>query len=162
MHSPVFTAKASITIVPRTPEQMRRDALAIWRAGVEAVDSELLVREWVQVRGDRLVIGNEQIELASIGRIVVVGAGKAGAGMALGLERALGKHVTAKKQLTGWVNVPEDCVRPLTHIHLHGARPPGVNEPTAAGVRGSQEILRLASSLGPDDICIALISGGGS
>ncbi len=45
---------------------------------------------------------------------------------------------------------------------LHTARPAGVNEPTPEGAAGADEILRIVSSLGPDDLCIALISGGGS
>jgi glycerate 2-kinase len=146
----------------RTHEQLRRDALRIWQAGVEAVKSEPLVRHNVNVDGRRLVIGDASFDLTAIGRIVVVGAGKAGAGMAAGLERALGPGIMADKRLTGWVHVPDDCVRPLSHIHLHPARPAGVNEPTPAGVEGSREIMRLVSSLHADDLCIALISGGGS
>ncbi|HSG71526.1 MAG TPA: DUF4147 domain-containing protein, partial [Planctomycetaceae bacterium] len=45
---------------------------------------------------------------------------------------------------------------------LHGARPAGVNEPTEAGVFGTRKILKLASSCGPRDLCLVLISGGGS
>jgi hydroxypyruvate reductase len=37
-----------------------------------------------------------------------------------------------------------------------------VNEPAAEGVAGTEEILRIAGSLRPEDLCIALISGGGS
>jgi glycerate 2-kinase len=50
----------------------------------------------------------------------------------------------------------------LQRIHLHVARPAGVNEPTAEGVAGTMEILRLVESLGPEDLCLCLISGGGS
>ena len=67
-----------------------------------------------------------------------------------------------EKQLSGWVHVPDDCVRTLSRIELHGPRPAGVNEPTQAGVDGSQKMMQLVSALGPDDLCIALISGGGS
>ncbi|HEV3138405.1 MAG TPA: glycerate-2-kinase family protein, partial [Pirellulales bacterium] len=146
----------------RTIEQLRRDALRIWRRGVEAVGSEHLVRKNVKVHGHRLWVGGESFNLNSVRRIAVVGAGKAGAGMAAGLEQALGPKVIADKQLAGWVHVPDDCARPLAAIHLHAARPPGVNEPTPAGVEGSREMLRLAGSLDEDDLCIALISGGGS
>ncbi len=146
----------------RTPEQLRRDALDIWKAGVEAVRSDRLVRENVRVQGHWLDIGRDRINLESVGRIVVVGAGKAGAGMAAGLEQALGQGVIEAKQLAGWVHVPDDCTRPLERIHLHPARPAGVNEPTAAGVAGSREIMRLVGSLTRDDLCLALISGGGS
>jgi hydroxypyruvate reductase len=146
----------------RTPEQLRRDALRIWQAGVDAVRSERLVHEALRVEGRTLVIADDRIALEAIGRIAVVGAGKAGAGMAAAVEQSLGPAVAEEKGLTGWVNVPEDCVRPLGHVHLHGARPPGVNEPTPAGAAGSAEILRLVGSLGQGDLCLCLISGGGS
>jgi len=149
-------------LVKRTVEQLRRDALAIWQAGLAAVQSESLVRQRVHCEGQRLAIGNQSIDLSKTQRIAVVGAGKAGAGMAAAIEQSLGEKLTQEKQLTGWVNVPADCVRSLAHIHLHPARPAGVNEPTASGVEGAREILRLVSSLGPNDLCIALLSGGGS
>jgi len=141
---------------------LRDDALHIWQAGVDAVDSRQLVRQAVRVAGDELRIGQEIHDLRRIRQIIVVGAGKAGAGMAQGLEEALGPAVLAEKNVTGWLNVPADCVRPLAKIHLHAARLPGQNEPTAAGVAGAETILRLVSQASPDDLCLALISGGGS
>ena len=135
--------------------------MQIWRAAVDAVDSARLVREAVQLTPSELQIVDEVIPLAGIGRIVVVGTGKAGAGMAAGLEQAL-EPILESKHVAGWINVPADCVRPLRCIHLHAARPAGMNEPTEAGAAGSREILRLVESLGPRDLCIGLISGGGS
>lgn len=144
------------------PDQLGRDALQIWQAGLRSVDSASLVRQAVRREGDRLQIGDERLELTSFRRIAVIGAGKAGAGMAVGLLAALGADVIAARQLSGWINVPEDCVRPLPPLTLHPARPPGRNEPTEAGVQGTQEILRLVRSLARDDLCICLISGGAS
>lgn len=141
---------------------MRHDALQIWRAGLAAVDASRLVREFVRVDGRMLHLGDDILPLDAIDRIAVVGGGKAGAGMAAGLEAALGERLLAEKHVTGWLNVPADCVRPLKTIHLHAARPAGVNEPTAEGVAGTEEILRRAASLGPHDLCLCLISGGGS
>lgn len=141
---------------------MRRDALAIWQAGVDRVRADRLVAENVQVDGQWLLVGGEPIDLRPIRRVVVVGAGKAGAAMAAGLEQALGPRFLDDKQVQGWINVPEDCLRSLARIHLHAARPAAVNEPTEAGVRGSLQILRLVAELGPADLCLALISGGGS
>jgi len=146
----------------RSPEKLREDALAIWHAGVDAVRSDLLVRDNVRVEGDDLLVGDELIDLRTVHRIAVVGAGKAGAGMAEGLLQALGERVAHEKQITGLVNVPADCVRPQRRILLHAARPAGVNEPTEDGVLGTRHILRLVSSLGPHDLCFCLISGGGS
>ncbi|MAG92213.1 MAG: glycerate kinase [Planctomycetaceae bacterium] len=139
---------------------LREDARLIWQAGVDAVSSETLVRDAVRRTGDALIVAGEQIPLDRLGRIAVVGAGKAGAGMAAGIEAALGSELL--ERTSGWVNVPGNCVRELERIHLHAARPVGVNEPTEAGVEGSRRILELVGELGADDLCLVLISGGGS
>lgn len=138
----------------------RVDATAIWKAGVEAVDSARLVREELQRDGSRLV-RHPALDLARIERIIVLGAGKAGGGMARGVEAVFRPEIDAGR-VTGWVNVPADCVEPTRAIHLHAARPAGVNEPTAEGVRGAERILELAAQVGPHDLCLVLISGGGS
>ncbi len=146
----------------RSAAQLQQDARQIWQAGVEAVRSPRLVREVLRIEGQTLWIGSDAFALDSIDRIAVVGAGKAGAGMAEAVETVLGSRLMAEKQLTGWVNVPADCVRKLERIHLHAARPAGVNEPRPEGVAGALEILRIVESLGPKDLCLCLISGGGS
>lgn len=140
----------------------RREALQIWLAGLEGVRSQRLMREAVRVEEQTLWLENEPIDLESVRRIGVVGAGKAGAGMAAALVEILGPELAERKHLSGWVNVPEDCVRSLPHVHLHGARPAGSNEPTVAGVHGAEEMLKLVGQLAPSDLCFALISGGGS
>ncbi len=140
---------------------LRQLARTIWEAGVAAVSSERLVHNAIRCDGKTLSICGHDFEIGSLHRIVVLGAGKAGAGMAAAVEASLGSELTDTK-VTGWVNVPADCVRPLRRITLHPARPPGLNEPTEAGVFGTQRILELAASLRDDDLAIVLISGGGS
>lgn len=82
--------------------------------------------------------------------------------MAAGAEQALGGSLMREKELAGWVNVPADCVRQLTRTTLHAARPAGINEPTLEGVTGTQRILDIVSSLHHEDLCLCLLSGGGS
>jgi hydroxypyruvate reductase len=129
---------------------------------VAAVDSKHLVEQTVTLDDQTLVIEDQRFTLADTDRIVVIGAGKAGAGMAAGLESVLYDRGDFSGQVEGWVNVPADCTQPLRSIHLHPARPAGLNEPTKDGVIGSQQILALVSSLEPTDLCICLLSGGGS
>ncbi|MCA9116575.1 MAG: DUF4147 domain-containing protein [Planctomycetaceae bacterium] len=142
-------------------KQRREQALAIWRAGVDAVASERLVTDAVRRFGNCLTVCGHEIDLNATGQLLVVGAGKAGAGMAAGIERAVGRDIPPGF-LGGLVNVPADCVRPLEFITLHAARPAGVNEPTEAGVRGTEDILQRVAALGPKDVCLVLLSGGGS
>ena len=144
------------------PSRLRRDALSIWQAGVDAACPQRLVREAVRIERNCLHVGQQQFDLTKVGHIAVVGAGKAGAQMALGLEAALGERQLAEKRVTGWINVPEGTLRPTECIKLHPARPAGLNEPTPQAAAGAAEILTIVGALGPDDLCIALISGGGS
>ena len=145
-----------------TASQLRRDALAIWQAGVDSVLADRLLEREVHVDGDWLVIDDWQCDLNQVGRIAVVGAGKAGSAMAIGLEKALGPKLLAAKHVEGWVNVPAGTISPTQVVHLHASRPAGVNEPRPEGVEGTRQILSLASSLTPNDLCICLLSGGGS
>jgi hydroxypyruvate reductase len=82
--------------------------------------------------------------------------------MAVALEKVLGPQLLAEKNVVGWVNVPADCVEPTQRVHLHAARPAGVNEPRPEGVAGTQEIRKIVSSLTKADLCICVLSGGGS
>ncbi|HBL47716.1 DUF4147 domain-containing protein [Gimesia sp.] len=136
-------------------------AVQIWKAGVKAVNSETLVSQAIQVSDQELTICGHTIPLQGQERLLVTGAGKAGSGMAAGVEAALRGSALAERT-SGWVNVPADCVRRLSKIHLYPARPASLNEPTAEGVYGARQILQKMSNLQPDDICIVLISGGGS
>jgi len=144
---------------------LRDTALAIWHAGLEAVKADRLILENVRVEDSHLVIGRNAdlvIDLHHVGRLLVIGAGKAGAGMVRGIERAIPESLAHEKSLTGWVNVPEDCVEPTRWVHLHPARPAGLNEPTESGIYGTQKILELVRTARPSDLCLCLLSGGGS
>lgn len=140
---------------------LRDDAIAIWKAGVAAVDSSLAVARRIHVGQDALQIADVRVPLSSSTQIEIVGAGKAGAGMASGVEAALLSPGVADR-ISGWVNVPADCMRTLNRIHLHAARPAGLNEPTQEAVDGTQEILRRVQLLTASDVCIVLLSGGAS
>ncbi|GAB6166381.1 DUF4147 domain-containing protein [Thermostilla marina] len=149
----------------KTPAQLRADAVRIWQAGVDAVRSDVLVRAAMRIDGTRLLLGRDEeivVDLKTVARVCVVGAGKAGAGMTTAVEEVFGDAWADRTSLHGWVNVPADCVRKTRFIRLHAARPAGVNEPRPEGVEGTERILKLVGALGPNDLCICLISGGGS
>jgi glycerate 2-kinase len=132
---------------------LREQALSIWHAAIDAVRPEKLLPDALQCDS------SIRAALASARRILVVGAGKAGAAMSAALESALGDLL---EKVEGIVNVPADAVRPLKKITLHAARPAGSNHPTAEGVAGAERMLELVSRAGPNDVALCLLSGGGS
>ena len=133
---------------------LRQHARAIWQAAVDAVRPEPLVRR--ALADEALGIGKA---VRAAPRILVLGAGKAGAAMAAAVEDALADVLD---RVDGIVNVPAESVQDLRKIRLHAARPAGSNQPTAEGVVGAKEMLRLARSAGPEDVALCLLSGGGS
>ena len=87
------------------------------------------------------------------GRTVVVGAGKAAAEMALAVEAAW------DGPLEGLVVTRDRHGAPCRAIEVVEASHP---VPDARGAAAAKRILDLVSRLGPDDLVLALISGGGS
>ncbi len=139
-------------------------AIEIWRAGLASVRSDRAVRDRIDVRGNSLVIAEETFQIDDVDRICVVGAGKAGRGMTAGLLAGLDQLMLGDR-LAGWVNVPADAERAGpgdARVTLHAARPAGVNLPTPAAVAGTRRIVEMVETLGPRDLCVCLLSGGGS
>lgn len=140
-------------------EAKRKQALAIWQAGVEAVRPE----RCLPVVMERIVaLVPEVFQPTARSRVLILGGGKAGAAMARVVHAELIRHGVASDRIVGWVNVPGEAVESVDGITLWPARPAGVNSPTAKAVEGTERILALASSARPDDVMLCLISGGGS
>ena len=87
------------------------------------------------------------------GRVVVVGAGKASAAMAKAVE----DHWTGP--LSGLVVTRYGHAVPCERIEIVEAAHP---VPDASGEAAARRILEMVQGLGPDDLVLALISGGGS
>jgi hydroxypyruvate reductase len=118
---------------------------------------ELLIQSFhaAVAAADPLKILPRHLPMPPSGRTLVIGAGKAGASMALAAER----HWPAGASLEGVVITRHGHGLPTERIEVIEAGHP---VPDEAGEAGAQEILRRVKSLGPDDLLLALISGGGS
>ncbi len=157
--------------MPPSPATEKRflssDTRRIWQAGVDAVRPERLLPSAVRVEGHRLSVEGTcgevlETDLRGVRRVLIVGGGKAGAGMAHGLEAALGEQLLADKQASGLLSVPADCVAETRTIELLAGRPAGINEPRPEGAVATQRMLRLVAKADADDLVICLLSGGGS
>jgi len=146
---------------------MRDDAEAIWTAAMRAVQPERLIADRLSIDDAGRLLRDGQpldpiLQLDEVDHIVVVGAGKAAAGMAAGIERLLGPDRLARHRVTGLVSVPAGCGRSLAAIEVRETRPAKANLPTPAVVQATREIMTAISQLGPRDLAIAVITGGGS
>jgi hydroxypyruvate reductase len=135
-------------------ESMRRDARAIFDAGLQAAAPQDAIARMCSVRHEQLHIGDRAYDLNAIRRIIVVGAGKATAAMAQAVERMLGDRISQ-----GLIVVKYDHGAPLRYIHCTEAGHP---IPDANGVDAARRILQMARAAGPGDLVLVLISGGGS
>lgn len=133
----------------------RRLALDALEAALKAADPEAIMRSMVEVRGDRLSVGQYRFDLRKFRRIYVVGGGKASGEMAEVLESVLGSRISG-----GVVSVPYKTSSAKTsYVRLHEASHP---IPDDSGVTGVKSMLELVSHVEKDDMVICLISGGGS
>jgi len=123
--------------------QLRRHALAIFKASLAAADPEAAVERHLS-----------KIKLRQYRRIFVVGAWKAGASMAKAAERVIGARIEA-----GFVNVKDGHTARLKRIQLHECGHP---VPDERGVEGARRIAEIAEQAGEDDLVVCLISGGAS
>lgn len=138
--------------------QKIEDAKTIFSAALKRVDPALMLKELVGIDGNTLVIRTEtdtaKYDLGRYSRIVVVGAGKASAKMALGLEAVLGDRITS-----GLVAVKEGHTEKLEYVDLIEAAHP---MPDKRCVEAAKRIGRICSDADEKTLILNLISGGGS
>ena len=134
--------------------ELRQSARGIFDAAVRAVDPAEAIRRHLARQGTRLTIGREGVDLGHVGQVVVVGLGKAGAPMAAAVEEILGDRIARGVVVTKYGHV-----QPTRTIRIHEAGHP---VPDDAGIAGAQAVLDHVKGLGPEDLALVLISGGGS
>ncbi len=137
----------------------RKHALQIFRAALAAADPEAAVLRHLQFDGRTIVAGRRRYSVKQFDRIQVIGAGKAGAAMARGVERVLGRRIAS-----GWINVKDGHRAPAhtaktRRVHLHECGHP---VPDERGVAGSHELLEIAGAATERDLLICVLSGGAS
>ncbi len=138
----------------RSLNQMRRDARAIFLAGVEAVDPSQSVRRSLRREDDFIEVAGAWYDLRRYHNIYVVGAGKASAKMAAAVEELLGDRIHS-----GFIITKDGHLFPTKRIQVIEAGHPLPDKRGAAGVGQIVELLNSASA---DDLVFVLISGGGS
>ncbi len=136
----------------------REDLAAIFKAGLDRVDPYRMLIDHVSFDGSTMTVrlddSMHSINLDGYREVVVVGAGKATAPMALALEKILGDRLAG-----GLIVVKYGHVEELERIETVEADHP---VPDENGRRGAERILSIAERADESTLVISLISGGGS
>jgi glycerate 2-kinase len=140
------------------PKRAYEDLESIFRAGVQRVNPRELICAGLHLEGEQLIVQSEStslsIDLGAFQRILVLGAGKASAAMAAGLEQVLGERIDQ-----GVVVVKYGHTEQLKRIQLIESGHP---VPDEQGVRGAEAVAALARRADEKTLVLNLISGGGS
>ena len=125
---------------------------------ITRVDPYRMLCDRLKLDGSRLIVHgtaeDEEIDLEAYRRIIVLGAGKAGAKMAHALEDILGERLE-----TGVVAVKPGHDEKLLKVQAIDAGHP---MPDAGSIAAGDAILNLADTADEHTLCFVPISGGGS
>ncbi|MFC7058314.1 glycerate kinase type-2 family protein [Halovenus salina] len=125
------------------------DALA---AGIEAAHPETVVADCVSLDGDTLSVAGNTYDLGAFERVLVVGGGKPAGAVAAALETVLGDRIDDGAVVT---SAPVETETIAVHEGTHPL-------PSEQNIRGTEAVLGLAAEAGPDDLVLAVITGGAS
>lgn len=141
----------------RLKQQGHKHVLAILQSALEAADPAAAICRRLTLSATGTLQAGPTFEqrLDSFKRVLVLGAGKATAPMAVAVEKLLGKRIT-----NGLINVKYGHgSTKLKRIEVNECGHP---VPDDAGWRGAQRIAAIAQDARKDDLVICLISGGAS
>jgi glycerate-2-kinase len=147
--------KGTLPPVNQNSSRLRSDLSRMLTAALRACDAGEAVRRALRLDGKTLRIADrEEVPLARVRRVLVVGAGKAACAMTRGAADVLGERIAGGS---------------VTTRHRHGLPLPGITvweaghpAPDACGLAGAADALRTARLAGADDLLLCLLSGGGS
>ncbi len=132
----------------------RQHLRAIFNAALAAVDPYNAVLRAVSIEHQLWRVAGVAYNLAEFDRIIVVGAGKATARMALAIESLFDGKIAA-----GLIVVKDGHTAPLSIIEQVEASHPVPNE---SGIAGAQRVLRMVRAADDRTLVICLLSGGAS
>ncbi len=131
---------------------LRRDALDIFEAGLEAINTTKVINSQVSLKGSKLKINKTVLNLDNFRNIFVIGIGKASYDAAKALEKIMGKRITDGLVL----DVKGGPLKRMKSVV--GTHP----LPSLPNMKATGEIIALLKHVDSRDLVLSIISGGGS
>ena len=136
-------------------QESRSVVLEIADRTLQRLDAYRRIRSIARVDGTVLQIGHHSWDLSQKRNVYLVGAGKACNAMASAVDGILGEQLTRGIAIVKFAEEQDRFQNTDVYIGGHPL-------PTRAGYEASLKILELVDQAGPDDLFIAVMSGGSS
>jgi glycerate 2-kinase len=133
---------------------MRRDAVRIFHAALNAVQPAQTITRHLKLDGNKLIAGGGRYDLERFDRVMVLGAGKASSQMGAAVEKLLGKRIHS-----GLISTKYGHTAKLKRIEQRECAHP---VPDQAGLHAANRMLEIAEGAGARDLVLCLVSGGAS
>jgi glycerate-2-kinase len=130
----------------------RKIALEIMNAGLNAINTEGVMLDFVKLENNILNISGQSFDLSKFKNIKVVGFGKSSGEAAVALDKILGDKIT-EGAVIGLEKV--DCKYIETFAGTHP-------RPSAQNIEAGKKIYEIIKDSTEEDLIIVLVSGGGS
>ncbi len=138
-----------------TTQELRKTALEIFHRTLNAIDVESVMGGSVRLNEERLLIGEEAVDLSRFKNVIVIAIGKAGVPMARAVEDVLGDRISGGLVATNAVIGRSPRALPV----IIGGHP----LPNAGSLEAASKALEILSASDAEDtLALFLISGGGS
>ena len=130
----------------------RKLALMIAQTGLDAIDTEKVIYDSVQLKNNILSVNDQSFDLSRFKKIKVVGFGKASCSAALALEKILGSKIK-QGSVIGLQKTACNYIQTFSGTHPR---------PSRLNIVAGKKIFEIANQSDENDLIIAIISGGGS
>lgn len=135
-------------------QELRRMAIKIVEHALSKADPYVAVKKLIKLHNNTLYIGEQKIDLDKIGKIYLIGAGKATFPIALALEEILSDRIE-----DGVIICKYGQDGHLKYSRLYHAGHP---IPDENGLYATEEVLALARKIEKNDLVFCCITGGSS
>ena len=130
----------------------RKLALMIAQTGLDAIDTEKVIYDSVQLKNNILSVNDQSFDLSRFKKIKVVGFGKASCSAALALEKILGSKIK-QGSVIGLQKTACNYIQTFSGTHPR---------PSRLNIVAGKKIFEIVNQSDENDLIIAIISGGGS
>jgi hydroxypyruvate reductase len=155
---PKIGAERFQNAVLRRLGNLGEQACQVMAAAIDAVDPYACVQSHLEFGGSTLTIAQASINLDEIGRIYLLGLGKASVPMAMAVLDCLGDRVDGAFVVTKDEKfLAQNGYRDKLHVY-QGAHP----VPDERSITSTKAVLNQIPQLNAEDLVIVVISGGGS